>query len=111
MLEVMSQDYIRTAWSKGLEERTVIIRHGIKNGMIPIITLAGVGLANIIGGAVIIETVFNIPGLGRLAVDSVINQDYPYVQAITLFVACAVVVTNLLVDVSYGWLDPRIRYA
>jgi len=110
MLEVMSQDYIRTAWSKGLKERTVIIKHGIKNGMIPIITLAGVGLANIIGGAVIIETVFNIPGLGRLAVDSVINQDYPYVQAITLFVAVAVVFTNLLVDVSYGWLDPRIRY-
>ena len=110
MLEVMSQDYIRTAWSKGLKERTVIIKHGIKNGMIPIITLSGVGLANIIGGAVIIETVFNIPGLGRLVVDSVINQDYPYVQAITLFVAVSVVFTNLLVDVSYGWLDPRIRY-
>jgi peptide/nickel transport system permease protein len=110
MLEVMSQDYIRTAWSKGLKERAVIIKHGMKNGMIPIITLAGVGLANIIGGAVIIETVFNIPGLGRLAVDSVINQDYPYVQAITLFVAVAVVFTNLLVDVSYGWIDPRIRY-
>lgn len=110
MLEVMSQDYIRTAWSKGLTERSVILRHGIKNGMIPIITLAGVGLANIIGGAVIIETVFNIPGLGRLAVDSVINQDYPYVQAITLLVAVTVVLTNLIVDVSYGWLDPRIRY-
>ena len=110
MLEVMGQDYIRTAWSKGLKERTVIIRHGIKNGMIPIVTLAGVGLANIIGGAVIIETVFNIPGLGRLAVDSVINQDYPYVQAITLLVAVAVVLINLLVDISYSWLDPRIRY-
>jgi len=110
MLEVMSQDYIRTAWSKGLRERTVIIRHGIKNGMIPIITLAGMGIASIIGGAVVIETVFNIPGLGRLLVSSVINQDYPYVQAITLFVAVAVVLANLIVDISYGWLDPRIRY-
>ena len=110
MLEVMSQDYIRTAWSKGLRERTVIIRHGIKNGMIPIITLAGMGIATIIGGTVVIETVFNIPGLGRLLVSSVINQDYPYVQAITLFVAVAVVLANLIVDISYGLLDPRIRY-
>jgi len=110
MLEVMSQDYIRTAWSKGLSERTVIIRHGIKNGMMPIITLAGMGIATIIAGAVVIETVFNIPGLGRLLVSSVINQDYPYVQAITLFVAVAVVLANLIVDVSYGWLDPRIWY-
>jgi len=110
MLEVMSQDYIRTAWSKGLRERTIIIRHGIKNGMIPIITLAGMGIASIIAGTVVIETVFNIPGLGRLLVNSVINQDYPYVQAITLFVAVAVVLANLIVDISYGWLDPRIRY-
>ena len=110
MLEVMRQDFIRTAWSKGLKERTIIIRHGLKNGLIPIVTLAGMGVPMIIGGAVFIETVFNIPGIGRLAVTSVISQDYPYVQAITLLVATVVVLANLVVDIAYGWLDPRIRY-
>ena len=110
MLEVMSQDYIRTAWSKGLRERVIVVRHSLKNGLIPIVTLAGMGVAGIIGGAVVIETVFNIPGIGRLLVDSVINQDYPYVQAISLIIAFAVVLTNLLVDIAYGWIDPRIRY-
>jgi peptide/nickel transport system permease protein len=110
MLEVMSQDYIRTAWSKGLRERVILVKHAMKNGMIPVLTLAGVGVATIIGGGVVIETVFNIPGLGRLAVSSVISQDYPYVQAISLFVAIAVVFANLFVDVAYGWLDPRIRF-
>jgi peptide/nickel transport system permease protein len=82
----------------------------LKNGLIPIVTLAGMAVATIIGGGVIIETVFNIPGLGRLAVSSVISQDYPYVQAISLFVAVAVVFANLIVDIAYGWIDPRIRY-
>jgi peptide/nickel transport system permease protein len=110
MLEVMSQDYMRTAWSKGLRERTIIIRHGLKNGLIPIVTLAGMGVPMVIGGAMFIETVFNIPGIGRLAVNSVTSQDYPYVQAITLLVASIVVLVNLVVDIAYGWLDPRIRY-
>lgn len=110
MLEVMHQDFIRTAWSKGLSERIIIIRHGLKNGLIPIVTLAGMGIPMIIGGAMFIETVFNIPGIGRLAVNSVINQDYPYVQAVTLIVAIIVVLVNLIVDIAYGWLDPRIRY-
>jgi peptide/nickel transport system permease protein len=110
MLEVMRQDYMRTAWSKGLRERTIIIRHGLKNGLIPIVTLAGMGVPMVIGGAMFIETVFNIPGIGRLAVDSVTSQDYPYVQAITLMVASMVVLVNLVVDIAYGWLDPRIRY-
>jgi peptide/nickel transport system permease protein len=110
MLEVMGQDYIRTAWSKGLRERSVIIRHALKNGLMPVITLAGMGLGGIIGGSVLIETVFNIPGLGRLAVTAVLNKDYPYVQAVTLLVAVVVVMANLLVDIAYGWLDPRIRY-
>ena len=110
MLDVLHQDYIRTAWAKGLKERVVVIKHAVKNGLIPIITLAGLAVATIIGGGVIIETVFNIPGLGRLAVNSVINQDYPYVQAISLIVAIAVVSANLIVDVAYGWIDPRIRY-
>lgn len=110
MLEVLHQDYIRTAWSKGLSERVIVIKHALKNGLIPIITLAGMAIAGIIGGGVIMETVFNIPGLGRLAVSSVISQDYPYVQAISLFVAIAVVCANLIVDIAYGWIDPRIRF-
>lgn len=110
MLEVMRQDFIRTAWSKGLTERKIIMRHALKNGLIPIVTLAGMGVPMIIGGAMFIETVFNIPGIGRLAVNSVINQDYPYVQAITLIVATIVVLVNLIVDIAYSWLNPRIRY-
>jgi peptide/nickel transport system permease protein len=110
MLEVMRQDYIRTAWSKGLQERLIIIRHALKNGLIPVITLSGMGLSMIIGGAVIIEQVFNIPGMGRLAVTSILNQDYPYVQGIILITATTVLLINLLVDLVYGWLDPRIRY-
>jgi peptide/nickel transport system permease protein len=110
MLEVMRQDYIRTAWSKGLKERMVIIKHAVKNGLIPVITLSGVGLSMIIGGSVIVETVFNIPGMGRLAVTSIVEQDYPYVQGIVLIVSTFIVLINLLVDVTYGWLDPRIRY-
>jgi peptide/nickel transport system permease protein len=109
MLEVMRQDYIRTAWSKGLKERTIIMKHALKNGLIPVVTLAGAGIGHILGGSVLIETVFNIPGMGRLAVTSVINQDYPYVQAVTLIIALMVILANLLVDVAYGWMDPRIR--
>jgi peptide/nickel transport system permease protein len=111
MLEVMRQDYIRTAWSKGLRERIIIMRHALKNGLIPVITLSGMGLSMIIGGSVIIEQVFNIPGMGRLAVTSILNQDYPYVQGIVLIIATFVMLVNLLVDVTYGWLDPRIRYS
>lgn len=110
MLEVMRQDYIRTAWAKGLKERIIIMRHALKNGLIPIVTLAGMGLSMIIGGSVIVETVFNIPGMGRLAVTSVLNQDYPYVQGIILLVSAFILIINLLVDLAYGWLDPRIRY-
>jgi peptide/nickel transport system permease protein len=110
MLEVMRQDYIRTAWSKGLRERVVIAKHALKNGLIPIVTLAGLGVPMIVGGAVLIETVFNIPGMGRLAVTSVLNQDYPYVQGIVLIISTAVVFINFAVELTYGWLDPRIRY-
>ena len=110
MLEVMRQDYIRTAWAKGLKERMVIFRHALKNGLIPIITLAGMGIPMIVGGTVVIETVFNIPGMGRLAVASVQNQDYPYVQGIILIISTTVLMANLLVDIIYGWADPRIRF-
>jgi peptide/nickel transport system permease protein len=110
MLEVIGKDYIRTAWSKGLSEKRVVIKHALKNGLLPVVTLSGMGVGSILGGAVLVEQVFNIPGMGRLAVTSVMNQDYPYVQAIALIMAASVVLSNLLVDISYGWLDPRVHY-
>lgn len=110
MLEVMHQDYVRTAWSKGLKERVIITRHALKNGLIPVITLIGAGVSSILGGSVLVETVFAIPGMGRLAVTSVVNQDYPYVQAVILIISISILLSNLLVDLTYGWLDPRIRY-
>jgi peptide/nickel transport system permease protein len=111
MLEVIRQDYVRTAWSKGLGERAVVMRHVLKNGIIPIVTLKGMGLGQILGGCVFIETVFNIPGIGRLAVEGVLSQDYAIVQGTVLITAIMVAFANLLVDLSYGWLDPRVRYS
>jgi peptide/nickel transport system permease protein len=111
MLDVMKQDYVRTAWSKGLQEKMIILRHALKNSLIPVVTLSGMGLSMIIGGSVIDETVFNIPGMGRLAVTSVFSQDYPYVQGIVLFVAIMVLLANLITDIAYSYLDPRIRYS
>ena len=110
MLEVLRQDYIRTAWSKGLTERIVVMRHAMKNGLIPVVTLIGIHVASIVGAAVIIETVFNIPGMGRLMVGAVFAQDYAIVQGGSLVISVLVILTNLAVDISYGWLDPRIRY-
>jgi len=110
MLEVTQQDYIRTAWSKGLRERLIITRHTIKNALIPVVTVLGLQVAFIFGGAVLIETVFNIPGIGRLMTQSVMQQDFQVIQAGTLIIAMVVVLSNLVVDISYGWLDPRIRY-
>jgi peptide/nickel transport system permease protein len=110
MLEVMRQDYIRTAWSKGLKERLVITKHGLKNGLIPIITLLGMSFSLVVGGSVLIEQVFNIPGMSRLVVNAVFVQDYPVVQGFVLLIAILILLTNLIVDISYGWLDPRIRY-
>lgn len=110
MLEVISQDYVRTAWSKGLSERKVILKHALKNSLIPVITLVGVGVGILFGGSVLVETIFAIPGVGRLLVSSIFGQDYVVVQAITLVIAVAILVVNLLVDISYGWFDPRIRY-
>lgn len=110
MLEVMQQDYIRTAWSKGLRERGVIFKHGLKNGLIPIMVFLGLGISVIIGGSVLIETVFAIPGIGRMAVEAMGNSDYPVIQGVILVFAVIVLLTNLLVDLSYGWLDPRVQY-
>jgi peptide/nickel transport system permease protein len=111
VLEVSSQDYIRTAWSKGLSEKIIVLRHMLKNSLIPIITLMGFAVGSIFGGSVLIETVFNIPGMGRLMVNSIFNQDYVVVQATTLIFGAIVMLVNLVVDMSYGWLDPRIRYS
>jgi peptide/nickel transport system permease protein len=110
MLEVVNQDYIRTAWSKGLRERTIIFRHAIKNAMIPVITILGLQVGLVFGGSVLIETVFNIPGMGRLMAESLFSHDYQIVQGGTLVIAVVVVLSNLIVDISYGWFDPRIRY-
>jgi len=110
MLEIVSQDYIRTAWAKGLSEKIIIIRHQLKNALIPVITMLGMQVAMIFGGSVIIETVFNIPGMGRLLTTSVFQHDFPVIQAGTLIMASVIVLSNLLVDISYGWFDPRIRY-
>ncbi len=110
MLEVLKQDYVRTAWSKGLTERVVIIRHSLKNSLIPVITFAGVLFASIVGGSVLVETVFSIPGMGRLAVEALFSQDYGMIQGIMLIIGIFVLIINLLVDLSYGWIDPRVRY-
>jgi len=110
MLEVVRQDYIRTAWSKGLTERVIILKHMIKNGLIPVVTIMGVQVGLIFGGSVLIEQVFNIPGMGKLLTQAVFLHDYMVVQAGVLIVAVVVVLSNLIVDISYGWFDPRIRY-
>jgi peptide/nickel transport system permease protein len=110
MLEVTKQDYIRTAWSKGLKEKTIIMRHALKNGLIPVVTLLGMGIGIVFGGSVLVETIFAIPGVGRLLVTSVFAQDYVVIQSGTLVISTIIILSNLIVDISYGWLDPRIRY-
>ena len=110
MLEVLRQDYVRTAWSKGLRERVVVVRHAIKNAFIPVATLIGLELPILIGGSVIIENVFNIPGLGRLAVEALNLRDYPTVSAVNLLFAIGVMAVNLAIDLIYPYLDPRVRY-
>ena len=111
MLEVLRQDYIRTAWSKGLRERVVIMRHAIKNALISIVTLVGMQLPMLVGGSVIMENIFNLPGLGRLMVDALNARDYPMVSAVNLFFATLVVGVNLFIDLIYPYLDPRVRYS
>ena len=110
MLEVLRQDYIRTAWAKGLKERVVVIRHALKNAMIPVVTGIGLSLPLLVGGSVILENIFNLPGLGRLAVTALQNRDYPVISAVNLFFATAVLVVNLLIDLIYPYLDPRVRH-
>lgn len=110
MLEVMRQDYIRTAHSKGLAERTVVIKHALKNALIPVITVVGLQFGFLLGGAVMTETIFSWPGVGRLAFDAIMNRDFPVLQGSILLISCVFVFINLLVDVAYAYLDPRIHY-
>jgi len=110
MLDVLAQDYIRTAQAKGLSSEKVLIGHALKNAAVPIVTIIGIGVALLIGGVVVTETVFAIPGLGRLTVDAILRRDYPIIQGIILIFSAAYVLVNLLVDLSYTLIDPRIRY-
>jgi len=110
MLEVLSQDYIRTAQAKGLANETVLLRHALKNAAVPIVTVIGIGIALLISGVIVTETVFAIPGIGRLTVDAILRRDYPIIQGVILLFSAAYVLVNLAVDISYTLLDPRVRY-
>lgn len=110
VLEVMGEDYIRTAHAKGVAESVVMVRHALRNAAVPIVTVIGIGIALLIGGVVVTESVFNIPGIGRLTVDAVLARDYPTIQAVILLFSVVYVLINLLIDLSYALLDPRIRY-
>ncbi|MBA7472324.1 Dipeptide transport system permease protein DppB [subsurface metagenome] len=110
MLEVLRQDYIRTAWAKGLGERVVTMRHALKNALIPVITLIGLQIPYLLGGAVIIETIFGLPGMGRLLVEATMDRDYTIVSGVVFSFAVLLILTNIAVDLTYGYLDPRVRY-
>jgi len=110
LLEVMREDYIRTAWAKGQTERIVIWRHALKNALLPVVTVIGIEFAFLIGGLVVTETVFNLPGVARFLVQAILWRDYPIVQNLVMFIAIVVILSNLLVDMLYGVLDPRVRY-
>jgi peptide/nickel transport system permease protein len=110
MLEVLRQDYIRTAWAKGLRESTVIVRHALKNALIPIVTIIGVMVPMVVGGTVVIEQIFVLPGVGLLTFEALNYRDYPIISGVNVFIATVVLVVNLAVDLTYAWLDPRIKY-
>ena len=110
MLETLRQDYIRTAWAKGLKERVVVVRHALKNALIPVITIVGIRVKVMLGGTVIVEQIFGLPGMGRLLLTSVLSRDYTIVSGVVLFSAVGIVLVNLMVDLTYGFLDPRVHY-
>lgn len=111
LLEVLRQDYIRTAAAKGLRERSVVVRHALKNAMIPVITIMGLQFGALLGGTVIVETIFTLPGMGQLTVTAIQRRDYPVLQGTVLIFATILLLMNLVVDLTYSWLDPRIKYA
>jgi peptide/nickel transport system permease protein len=110
VLEVLREDYVRTAWAKGLRESQVIARHVLKNAMIPVVTVMGLQLSALLGGTVIMESIFVIPGMGKFLLDAITWRDYPVIQGINLFLATGIIVLNLVIDAVYGFLDPRIRF-
>jgi peptide/nickel transport system permease protein len=110
MLDVLKQDYIRTAQAKGLGLNAVLFVHALKNAGIPIMTVVGIGVALLLGGAVVVESIFSLPGLGRLTIDAILKRDYPVIQGVVLLFSFAYVFVNLLVDLAYTLIDPRIRY-
>jgi peptide/nickel transport system permease protein len=110
MLEVLRQDYVRTAWAKGLRERTVLLKHALRNAIIPVITILGLQLAQVAGGTVVMESIFGLPGMGKFLFDALLQRDYPVVQGVNLLLASVIVVMNLVTDMTYAWIDPRIRY-
>lgn len=110
MLEVLRQDYVRTAWAKGLRERAVVMQHALRNALVPVVTIIGISIGTLFGGNVVLESIFGIPGAGQFIVISFRQNDFPMVQGVILIVAIALVTTNLVVDVAYAWLDPRIRF-
>lgn len=110
MLEVLREDYVRTAWAKGLPERVVVLKHVLKNAFIPVVTIIGIQLRRLLGSTVVVETVFSLPGLGRLTIDAMLNRDFIQLQSNLLIIALMVVLINLCVDISYAWLNPRIRF-
>jgi peptide/nickel transport system permease protein len=110
LLEVLQQDYITTARAKGLNARLVTLRHALKNGLIPVVTVVGLQIGALFGGAVITESIFSVPGIGRWAVDSIQTRDFPVVQAVSLVMAVGVLFSNLVADIAYAYIDPRIRY-
>ena len=110
MLEVLRQDYVRTAWSKGLRERVVVYRHALKNALIPVVTIVGLQIPILIGGTVIIEQLFTLPGMGQMIIDALRRRDYPTVNGVMVITSLTVVMVNLLVDITYGILDPKVKY-
>ncbi len=110
VLEVLREDYVRTAWAKGLEGRIVVYKHALKNALIPVVTIVGGQLGVLLAGTVVVETIFALPGMGRLTVEAILYRDYPVVQTNVMLVAATLVTLNLMIDLTYAWLDPRIRY-
>jgi peptide/nickel transport system permease protein len=110
MLEVLRQDYIRTAWAKGLKERVIVMRHALKNALIPVVTIIGIQIPFLIGGTVVIEQIFSLPGMGRLIVDAINQRDYPLISGTALLFSVVLVLVNLVIDLSYAYLDPRVHY-
>ncbi|MBQ8975667.1 MAG: ABC transporter permease [Oscillospiraceae bacterium] len=111
VLEVLNEDYVRTAWAKGNNERKVIFGHVLKNALMPVVTLQGTMLRMVVGGSVVVETIFVVPGMGKMLVDGMLSHDYPVVQAVTVIMTAVVVLSSLIVDILYAWIDPRIQYS